>query len=273
MRLLEGKKALIVGVANAQSIAWAIAKAFHQHGAQLAFTCVGGTMRRVKKLVPEVNSDIVLPCDVRKDEDIAAAFDQLSALWGGKLDILVHSVAYANLDDMGGEFIRVSREGWNLALDVSAYSLVALSRAARPLMRAAGGGSIFTLTFSASQRVVPGYNIMAVAKAALECSTRYLAYDLGPENIRVNALAPGPVRTMSSQVVEGFESAERLVAQHSPLLRNATLDEIAGSAVYLASPLSGGMTGDVLHVEAGMYSIAAPSIPHCKAATLQGVPS
>jgi enoyl-[acyl-carrier protein] reductase I len=270
MRLLEGKKALIVGVANAQSIAWNIAKAFHAQGAQLAFTCVGGTMRRVKKLAPEVNSDIVLPCDVRKDDEIASAVGQVGALWDGKLDILVHSVAYANLDDMGGEFIGVSREGWALALDVSAYSLIALTRAARPLMRAAGGGSVFTLTFSASQRVVPGYNIMAVAKAALECSVRYLAYDLGPENIRVNALSPGPVRTMSSSVVEGFESAERLVAEHSPLLRNATVEEIGDSAVYLASSLSSAVTGDVLYVAAGMNSMASPSIPHRRTKPLTG---
>jgi enoyl-[acyl-carrier protein] reductase I len=262
MCLLEGKKALIVGVANKKSIAWGIAKAFHEHGAQLAFTCPANNVRRVKKLMPEVNSDIVLACDVRKDEEIEHAFDKLSDAFGGKLDILVHCIANAELTDIGGEFIGVSRSGWNFSLEISAYSLVAFARCARSLMNATGSGSIMTLTFLGGRRVVPGYNIMGVAKAALDTSVRYLAYDLGPENIRVNAIAAGPIATISSLLVEDFNSALRMCKERSPLLCNIDQNDLGKTAVYLGSDLSSAVTGEVVNVDAGINILSPAVKPH-----------
>ncbi|HEY8240048.1 MAG TPA: SDR family oxidoreductase, partial [Kiritimatiellia bacterium] len=176
------------------------------------------------------------------------------------LDILVHSIAYAELTDLGGEFIGVNRQGWNTAMEISAYSLVALSRAARPLMKAAGGGSILTVTFIGSRGVAPGYNVMGVAKAALEASVRYLAYDLGPEGIRVNAISAGPVETPSSMVVEDFKNSRDIVSRSAPLLRNVEAEDVAQSALWLASDLSSGVTGAILPVDAGMHSLI-PGVP------------
>ena len=261
MGLLDGKKALITGVATRKSIAWGIAQAFHEQGAQLAFTCVQGAVPRLQKLAPLVGSDLIIPCDVQKDGEIQSAVAQAAGAFGGKLDILVHSIAYANIDDMGGEFIKVSRAGWSLALEISAYSLVAMARAARPFMKAAGGGSILALTFGGGDKVAPKYNIMGIAKAALESAMRYLAYDLGPENIRVNAVSPGPLPTLSSMVIEGFDTAVHLGETHSPMLRNATMEEVGKTAVYLASNLSSAITGLVHKVDCGMSSVASPSIP------------
>ena len=263
MGLLDGKKALVAGVANKKSIAWGIAQALYALGAQFAFTCHETNVRRVRKLAPQVNSEIIIPCDVGKDEDIMQAFDQLAATFDGKLDILVHSIAYANMDDLGGEFIRTSRSGWHLALDISAYSLVAFARCARPLMNAAGGGSIMTLTFG-DNKVVPGYNIMGVAKAALEMTVRYLAYDLGPENIRVNAIGSGPIPTLSSLAVENFSVALRMMEENSPMLRNVTLEDVGKTAVYLASDLSSAVTGAVIKVDSGMNIMCPPTAPHRK---------
>jgi enoyl-[acyl-carrier protein] reductase I len=251
MGLLEGKKALVSGVANKKSIAWGIAQALYAQGAQVAFTCLETNVRRVNRLAPQVHSKIVIPCDVQKDEDIEGAFDKMMAAFDGKLDILVHSIAFANLDDMDGEFIKISRSGWHLALDISVYSLVAFARSARPLMKAAGAGSIITLTFG-SGKVVPGYNVMGVAKGALEMTVRYLAYDLGPENIRVNAIAAGPIPTLSSQMIEGFDTALRTIEKGSPMLRNITLEDLGKTAVYLASDFSSAVTGEVINVDAGM---------------------
>ncbi len=238
-----------------------MARALHAQGANLAFTCVENNVRRLKKLAPQVNSDIIVPCDVRSDEDIENAFNTVGNAFSGRLDILVHAIAYAHIDDLGGEFIHISREGWNLALEISAFSLVAMARRARPLMNAAGGGSIFALTFVGGKRVVPGYNIMGVAKAALDMSVRYLAYDLGPENIRVNAISAGPISTPSSLAVEDFGSALRLVENTSPLLRNITLEDLGGTAVYLASDLSRSVTGETIYVDSGIYILSAPSKP------------
>jgi len=264
MGLLNGKKALITGVANKKSIAWGIARTFHAHGAQLAFTCLESNIRRVKKLASQVDSDIIIPCDVQKDEEIEHAFDEVNAAFGGTLDILVHCIAYADIEDLGGEFIGISRSGWNLALEISAYSLVAFARFARSLMNAAGRGSIITLTFNGGRKVVPGYNIMGVAKAALDMSIRYLAYDLGPENIRVNAISAGPISTISSLAVEDFSNALRITAESSPLLRNITQEDLAGTAVYLASDLSGAVTGEVLYVDAGMSIMCSAVRQHRK---------
>lgn len=264
MGLLDGKKALIAGVANKDSIAWGMARALRAQGAEIAFTCLKSNVRRLKKLAPEVESDLIFPCDVRSDEEIARAFDCLKEAFDGELHILVHSIAYADIDDLGGEFVRTTRSGWNLAMEVSAYSLVVLTRKARPLMKAAGGGSIITLSFEGGERVVPGYNIMGVAKAALNMSVRYLAYDLGPENIRVNAISAGPIRTISSMVIDNFDNALHRTRVHSPLLRNITEEDMGKTAVYLASDLSSGVTGAVLMVDSGMNVVCSGVPPHRK---------
>jgi enoyl-[acyl-carrier protein] reductase I len=261
--LLDGKNALVLGVANKRSIAWGIAQALHAHGARLAFSCLETNMRRVKKLAPQVETDIILGCDVQKEDDIARLFDELNVSFQGRLDILVHSIAYADLNDLGGEFIKTSRGGWHLALDVSAYSLVALARACRPLMKLAEGGSIITLTFG-DYKVVPGYNIMGVAKAALEVTVRYLAYDLGPENIRVNAIGAGPIPTLSSMAIENFDTALQKVEECSPMLRNIGQEDVGNTAIYLASHLSRNVTGTVIKVDSGMNIMCPGSIPHRK---------
>lgn len=265
MRLLEGKTALVSGVANPRSIAWGIAKAFHEHGATVALSCLESARRRVTKLAAEIGSTAVFPCDVSRDEEIQRAFDQVGEVFGGKLDVLVHSIAFARLEDLGGEFLAVSRDGWRLALEVSAFSLVSMARAARPLMRAAGGGSILTLSFAGSRELTPGYNVMGVAKAALECSVRYLAYDLGPDGIRVNALSPGPIPTFSSMVIDGFDESLRKSEQISPLLRQVTTKDVGDAAVFYASDLSSAITGAVAHVDGGICILAAGCGPHPRA--------
>ena len=261
MRLLSGKTALVSGVANRKSIAWGIAQALHDHGAQIGFICLENNVRRVKKLASQVHSDMILSCDVRDDQQIEQVFEQAGKEFDGKLDILIHCLAYAEINDIGGEFIKISRSGWNTALEISAYSLVAFARRARGLM-STSGGSIITLTFAGGEKVVPGYNVMGVAKAALDAAVRYLAYDLGPEKIRVNAISPGPVTTLSSMVIEDFSSSLKLVQEHSPMLRNITTEDIGGAAVYLASDLSASVTGAVLKVDSGMNIMVAPSKVH-----------
>lgn len=265
MTLLKGKQALVSGVANRRSIAWGIAQAFHEHGARLAFTCVESARRRVGKLAAQLDSDLVFPCDVSKDEDIGRAFQQVARAFDGKLDVFVHSIAFARLEDLGGEFLAVTREGWRLALEISAYSLVAMARAARPLMKAAGGGSILTVSFAGARRVVRSYNVMGVAKAALESAVRYLAYDLGPDGIRVNALSPGPILTASSMVIDRFEESLENVRTHSPLLGCATQQDVANAAVFYAAEISKMITGSTLHVDSGMDILTAGAEPHPRA--------
>jgi enoyl-[acyl-carrier protein] reductase I len=265
MKLLEGKRALVSGVANRRSIAWGIAQAFHEHGARLAFTCLQSARRRVVKLAAELGSDLVFPCDVSQDEDITRAFADVGQAFGGKLDVLVHSIAYAKLEDVGGEFVTVGRDGWRLALEVSAYSLVAMARAARPLMKAAGGGSILTLSFGGGMKVVPGYNIMGVAKGALESSMRYLAYDLGPDGIRVNALSPGPIRTVSSMVVDRFDESLQAVATNSPLLKNVTPRDVGNAAVFYAAEMSNMITGTTVNIDGGMNVLVSSAGVHPRA--------
>jgi enoyl-[acyl-carrier protein] reductase I len=264
MKLLEGKKILISGVANEKSIAWGIAKSLHEAGGQLAFVCLPSNSRRVKKLVQKLDSDIVIECDVRNDAQIEKAFKTVDSVFHSQLHTLLHSIAYANIADLGDEFLKVSREGWSLALEISAYSLVAFSRLARPMMKNAGGGSIIALTFSGGELVVPGYNIMGIAKAALNMSIRYLAYDLGPENIRVNGISSGPILTMSSMMIENFKNALDITAQHTPILRNISVEEVGNSAIYLASDLSSGQTGQIIHVDSGASVLMAPSKTHPK---------
>jgi enoyl-[acyl-carrier protein] reductase I len=262
MALLEGKKALVTGVANRNSIAWGIARSLHEHGAQLGFLCLPTNVRRLKKLAPEVGSDIIVPCDVSKDDDIQRGSGEVVAALGGRLHVLIHSIASAQLTDLEGEFISVSRAGWNLALEVSAYSLIALTRSVRTKMKESGGGAVVTLTFYGGTKVVPNYNIMGVAKAALDASLLYLAYDLGPDKIRVNAISAGPIQTASSMVIEGFSKALERMESYSPLQSNITQEQLGSAAVYLASDLSSGVTGQTLHVDSGMNILGPAAEPH-----------
>ena len=250
MGLLTGKKALIFGVANEKSIAWAIAQAFRQEGAELALTYAGEAFaKRVLPLAESIGADLVIPCDVRSDADITAAFAEIGKRWGG-LDLLVHSVAYANKDELKGSFLNTTREGFAMALDVSAYSLIALTKEAFPLMQGRGG-SILTLSYYGGQRVFPSYNVMGVAKAALEMSVRYLAEAVGPEGIRVNAISAGPLKTLAAAGVGGFNQIASIVAEKAPLRRNITQEEVAGAAVYLCSHLARGVTGEIHFVDSG----------------------
>lgn len=251
MGLLDGKKILIAGVANNKSIAWGIAQVLHAQGAELAFSCLESNVRRLAKLAPQVGSDFIIPCNVQKEEEVKAMFKTIEERWG-KLDGMVHSLAYANIDDLGGDFVNTSRAGWNLALDVSAYSLVEMSRCARPLMKAAGGGAIVGLSFLGGERVCPGYNVMGVAKAALDMSMRYLSYYLGPDNIRINMISSGPILTISSSAVEDIEGGFRAVERKSPLRRNITPQDVGGAAAWLLSDLAKMVTSELIHVDSGM---------------------
>ena len=252
MKLLEGKRALIFGVANDHSIAWGIAQSLHEHGAELAFSYAGEKLeRRVRPLAESVGSDFVEPCDVSKDEDIDELFDKAADRLG-QIDILVHAVAYADREDLKGAFYETSRDGFKMAMDISAFSYAALARAALPLMP--DGGSMMTMTYYGSEKVAPNYNVMGVAKAALEATTRYLAADLGPKGIRVNAISAGPVRTLSAAGVSGFKKLYRHFAEINPMRRNIEIEDIGGTAVYLASDLSKMVTGEVIYVDGG-YNI------------------
>lgn len=250
MGILEGKKILIAGVANKDSIAWGIAQVLHAQGAELAFSCIETNVRRLKKLVPQVNSDFIIPCNVQKDEDVEALFKTIGERWG-KLDGLVHSLAFANIDELGGDFVNTSRAGWQLALDVSAYSFLHMARCARPLMKTAGAGSIIGLTFLGGERVCPGYNIMGVAKAALDMTTRYLAYYMGPDNIRVNVVSPAPIRTLSSSAVEDVDNGFKVMEIKSPMRRNVSQEDVGGACAFLLSDLARNVTAELLHVDSG----------------------
>lgn len=256
MPLLDGKQALIFGVANKRSIAWGIAQALAREGAQLAFTYQGERLEQgVRELAGAVGSDVVLPCDVTNDADLDTAFGAVQDRWGG-LDILVHSVAFAPAQTFERPFHETERADFHTALDISAYSFIAMARRAVPLMEARGGGSLLTLTFNASQRVYPNYNVMAVAKAALEAETRYLAAELGPRSIRVNAISAGPIRTLAGRSIAGFTKMEEISEKNAPLRRNVTQEDVGNMALYLCSPLGQNVTGQVLLVDAG-FSIMA----------------
>jgi enoyl-[acyl-carrier protein] reductase I len=259
MALLEGKKALIFGVANDHSIAWGIAKTFKEHGASLAFSYSAESLeRRVRPLAESVESNFVEKCDVAKDDEIAAVFKKAEQEFG-TIDILVHSIAFAGREELQGNFHRTSREGFRVTMDISVYSLIALSRAALPLMP--NSGSIMSLTFNAGERVAPNYNVMGVAKAALESSTRYLAADLGPRGIRVNAISAGPIRTLSAAGVSGFKKMYRHFSSVAPLQKNISIDDIGNAAVWLASDLSSKTTGEVLFVDSGYNILGVPMAP------------
>jgi enoyl-[acyl-carrier protein] reductase I len=253
MGLLDGKKAAIFGVANDRSIAWAISEALHAEGAELAFTFAGEILeKRVRPLAEGIGSKIVLPCDVTKDEEIEKVFATLKQEWGG-LDIMIHAIAFARKEDLANPYVQTSRHGFHLAMDVSAYSMVALARHAAPLMEGRNG-SMLTLTYMGSERVIPNYNVMGVAKAALEASVRYLANDLGPKGIRVNAISAGPIRTLAASGIANFKEMLHHVSEQAPLKRNIDAEEVGKTALFLCSDWGSAVTGEVLHVDAG-YSI------------------
>lgn len=249
---LEGRVAVVFGVANKRSIAWSIAQGLEQAGAKLALTYQNERLEQeAKDLILSLPGAEAFMCDVARDEDIERIFSQLKERYG-KLDILVHSIAYAPAEELRGEFANTSREGFRVALDVSVYSLIALSRAAAPLME--GGGSIMTMTYHGAQRVVPHYNVMGVAKAALECTVRYLANDFGPKKIRVNAISAGPIRTLAARGIAGLGEMLKSHAERSPLKRNVDVKEVGATGVFLASDASSGITGEVIYVDCG-YNI------------------
>jgi len=257
MGVLDGRRALVFGVANDHSIAWGVAKALHGAGAQVGFSSVEALLeRRVRPLAESIGADFVEPCDVQDDAQI----ERVMRLWGerhGQLEVLVHALAFARREDLDGRFLDTSRDGFALALDVSAYSLVALARAAEPLLRP--GSSVITLTYYGSVKVVANYNVMGVAKAALEASVRYLAAELGPAGVRVNAISAGPVRTLAASGIAGFRSLYGRFRDVAPLRRNIGLDDVGGAAVFLASDLSAAVTGDVLYVDAGFNVLGVPT--------------
>jgi enoyl-[acyl-carrier protein] reductase I len=257
MGLLDGRNALVFGVANDHSIAWGIAKALHEHGATVGFSSVESLIeKRVAHLAATLGSPFVEPCDVRDDAAVKAVFDR----WGrevGGLDILVHALAFANKEELAGQFVDTSRGGFALALDVSAYSLVALAREARPHLRP--GASIVTLTYYGAEKVVAHYNVMGVAKAALEACVRYLAADLGPEGVRVNAISAGPVRTVAAHGIAGFMHLYGSFRDVAPLRSNITPEDVAGAAVWLASDLSRQVTGETIYVDGGFSIMGVPT--------------
>ncbi len=255
-RRFEGKQALVLGVANRRSIAWAIARRLHDEGARLAFTYQGERIEKsVRELAASVDARLVTACDVRSDEDVARVFAETADAFGGGLDVLVHSVAFAAAEDLEGRFTDTPRDRFWLAVDVSAYSFVACARAAEPLMEARGGGSIVTMTYLGGVRAVPHYNVMGVAKATLDMSMRYLAWDLGPKNIRVNAISAGPVRTLAARSIAGFTTMEEMFEQRAPLHRQIESDDVGAAAAYLLSDDARNVTGTMLYVDAGYHAM------------------
>jgi enoyl-[acyl-carrier protein] reductase I len=250
--LLEGKRGLILGIANKRSIAWGIAQAVHREGAQLAVTYQGERLEEnVRELARQLRDPLILPCDVSKDEDVKALVGAVKEGFG-RLDFVVHAVAYALREELDGEFLNTSREGYRVAQDISSYSLTAVARESAPLM-SEGGGSLLTLTYLGGERVVPHYNVMGVAKAALEMSVRYLAADLGPRGIRVNAISAGPIKTIAASGVHGLSKMLEYHRTHAPLKRNTEQEEVGDAALFLVSPLSRGITGEVIHVDGGFH--------------------
>jgi len=256
MGLVEGRKALVFGVANDHSIAWGIAKALHDEGAVVGFSSVESLLeKRVRALAASIGATFVEPCDVQSDEQIRGVIDKWRQAYG-EIDILVHALAFANRQDLDGAFVDTSRDGFALALDVSAYSLVALVREARPLLHP--GSSVMTLTYYGAEKVVAHYNVMGVAKAALEAIVRYLAADLGPDGIRVNAISAGPVRTLAAAGIAGFRRMYGTFAEVAPLRSNITIEDVGRTGLYLASDLSSAVTGEVVYVDGGFNVLGVP---------------
>ena len=255
MNDLTGKTALIVGASNERSLAWGIARALHERGARLAFTCgPRAGERRVRPLAERVGSDFVEPCDLTDDAQIDALFAKVAERLGG-IDVLVHGAVFAKRDELGGRFVETSREGFHLAHDVSVYSLIALARGALPLMRP--GGSILTLSYYGAEKMMPSYNVMGVAKAALESAVRYLAADLGADGLRVNAISAGPVRTLSAAGISGFRGFHNVFPEVAPLRRQITIEDVGETAAFLCSDAAGAITGEVLYVDAGFAAVSA----------------
>jgi enoyl-[acyl-carrier protein] reductase I len=259
MGMLDGKTAIIFGIANERSIAWGIARAMHREGAGLGISYAGEALeRRVRPLADQIQCKWVEECDVTKDAAITAVAEKARKDFG-RVDILVHSVAFAGRDELSGPYYGTSREGFKTAMDISVFSFVALAREFRPLM--SGGGSMLCMTYYGSVKVAPHYNVMGVAKAALESSTRYLAYDLGPEKIRVNAISAGPIRTLAAAGVGGFRDMYKHFADVSPLRENVTIEDVGNAAVFLASDLSARITGEVLYVDSGFNAMGVQMTP------------
>ena len=255
---MAGKRGLIMGVANDRSIAWGIASAVSAQGAALAFTYQGEALaKRVRPLAASVGSDIVLPCDVTDDASIDAVFAEIEARWG-RLDFLVHAIAYSDKEELKGKYVDTSRDNFVKSLDISCYSFTALARRAVPLMN--DGGSLLTLTYCGAERVMPHYNVMGVAKAALEASVRYLAADLGEQNIRVNAISAGPIKTLAASAIGDFRYILKWNEYNSPLHRNVDTEQVGGSALYLLSGLSSGVTGEIHHVDSGYHVVGMMSV-------------
>ncbi len=254
--LMQGKRGLIMGVANDHSIAWGIARAVHAHGAKLAFTYQGDALKkRVEPLAVQVNADLVLPCDVEKVETVDAVFAEIGKQWGG-LDFVVHAIGFSDKNELKGRYADTTRDNFIRTMVISCFSFTEVAKRAAALMQP--GGSMITLTYNGGERAMPNYNVMGVAKAALEASVRYLAVDFGPRNIRVNAISAGPIRTLAGAGINDARFMFAFQQQHSPLGRGVTLDELGGSALYLLSELSGGVTGEVHFVDCGYNIIAMP---------------
>lgn len=254
MGMLDGKTGAVFGVANKRSIAWGIAQALAREGMRLAFTYQGERLKEnVEELSSTIPGSLLLPCDVTVDAEIETVFAEVDHQFG-RLDALLHSVAFAPREDLENEFVRTSRGGFKMAHDISAYSLVALTRAATPLFDKSGGGSVLAMTYYGAEKAVEGYNVMGVAKASLEASVRYLAANLGPKNVRVNAISAGPVNTLAARGISGFTGMLKHHAEHAPLRRNVTLEEIGNAGLFLLSPMSSGITGEIMFVDCG-YNI------------------
>jgi enoyl-[acyl-carrier protein] reductase I len=256
--IMRGKRGLIMGVANERSIAWGIANTAAQHGAELAFTFQGEALeKRVRPLAESVGSTHILPCDVTDDASIDAVFSELEKSWG-KLDFVVHAIAFSDKDELKGGYIDTSRDNFIRTMDISCYSLTAVAQRAAPLMTE--GGSIVTLTYYGAERVMPHYNVMGVAKAALEASVRYLAVDLGAQGVRVNAISAGPIKTLAASGIGDFRYILKWNELNSPLKRNVSIDEVGGSALYLLSDLGSGVTGEVHHVDCGYHVVGMVAV-------------
>ncbi len=254
---LQGKRGLIMGVANDRSIAWGIARAMHGAGAELAFSYQGAAFgKRVEPLAASLDSNILLDVDVSDDASIEAAFKTLGQTWP-TIDFVVHAIAYSDKSELSGRFLNTSRQNFKHSLDISAYSFIEVARRAYPMMQE-NGGTLLTMTYQGSNRVVPNYNVMGVAKAALEATTRYLANDLGPDGIRVNAISPGPMKTLAGAVIGGARKTFKHTDQNAPLRSNATLEAIGGTAVYLVSEAGACTTGEIIHVDGGYHVLGMP---------------
>jgi enoyl-[acyl-carrier protein] reductase I len=268
MGMFAGKKGMVLGVANDFSIAWAITRKLLDEGAEIGFTHLPGEKmeRRVRKLVEPIGAKLLVPCDVQKDEDVARTFDQAGQTFGS-LDFVLHSIAFAPLNDIKCSYVDCSREGFKTAMDVSVYSLVAVARQAAKVMPE--GGALLTMTYFGGERVVPGYNLMGVCKAALDASVKYLAHDLGPRKIRVNAVSAGPVKTLAASAVGDFDDLAGLYVAVSPMGRNITREEVGASGMFLLSDLASGITGEILHVDCGYNVMGSPgrAIEAAKAGT------